>query len=111
MAISNQTITISNQDEALSIDYLQLKKASLIIRALNHNLRLNIVKMIDEKKKVTVTEIYVKLKIEQSVASQHLAILRRSNIVLAIREGKFIYYALNYERIGDVMEFVRELLK
>jgi DNA-binding transcriptional ArsR family regulator len=57
-----------------------------------------------------VTEIYVKLRLEQSVASQHLAILRRSNIVKTTREGKFIWYTVNHERLQDVNEFVTQLL-
>lgn len=111
MAIANQTIALENGADTLTVDYLQLKKAALILRSLNHNLRLQIVKLIDEYEKITVTEIYVKLKIEQSVASQHLAILRRSNVVKAIREGKFIYYKLDYDRIGNILDVVTDLLK
>lgn len=63
----------------------------MILRALNHKLRQQILKLIDEHQKMTVTEIYVKLRLEQSVASQHLAILRRAGIVVTVREGKFIF--------------------
>ena len=69
-----------------------------------------IVKLIDEHKKVTVTEIYVKLRLEQSVASQHLAILRRASIVTTIREGKFIYYAVDYNRLEQINKFVEQLV-
>lgn len=100
----------SEQLGTLPIDFLQLKKASMILRALNHKLRLNILQLIDEQKKLTVTEIYIKLRMEQSVASQHLAILRRANIVLTEREGKFIYYTLNYDRIKEITYFIKELL-
>ncbi len=58
---------------------------------------------------MTVTEIYVKLRLEQSVASQHLAILRRAGIVVTQRDGKFIYYAVNYDRIAEVNQFVEDL--
>jgi len=61
-------------------------------------------------KKVTVTEIYVKLRLEQSVASQHLAILRRASIVTTIREGKFIYYAVDYNRLEQINKFVEQLV-
>jgi DNA-binding transcriptional ArsR family regulator len=57
----------------LKIDVLQLKKAALILRAINHKLRQQILKLIHQNGKMTVTEIYVKLRLEQSVASQHLA--------------------------------------
>lgn len=62
------------------------------------------------KKKVTVTEIYVKLRLEQSVASQHLAILRRAGIVSTIREGKFIFYTVDYARLEQVNQFVENLV-
>ncbi|MFT4204528.1 MAG: metalloregulator ArsR/SmtB family transcription factor [Chitinophagaceae bacterium] len=113
MSASSSLTTLnypSTQNGTLSIDFVQLKKASMTLRALNHKLRLNIVQLIDERKKLTVTEIYIKLRMEQSVASQHLAILRRANIVLTEREGKFIYYTLNYGRITDIMHFIKELL-
>jgi DNA-binding transcriptional ArsR family regulator len=62
----------------LKIDVIQLKKAALILRAVNHKLRQQIMKLIHQNGKMTVTEIYVKLRLEQSVASQHLAILRKA---------------------------------
>jgi DNA-binding transcriptional ArsR family regulator len=68
------------------------------------------IKLIDEKQKIVVTEIYVKLKLEQSVASQHLAILRRAGIVTTQRDGKFIYYSVNYPRVQEVVDFVEQLL-
>ena len=94
----------------LKIDVIQLKKAALILRAINHKLRQQIMKLIHQNGKMTVTEIYVKLRLEQSVASQHLAILRRAGIVKTEREGKFIYYALNHQRIAEINRCVVELL-
>lgn len=96
--------------ETMKIDYLSIKKASLVLRALNHKLRQQILRMLDEKKKLTVTEIYVQLRLEQSVASQHLAILRRAGIVKTEREGKFIYYIINYDRIDQINRLVADLL-
>ena len=98
-------------DKDLKIDLLQLKKAALILRAINHKLRQQILKLIHQKDKITVTEIYVKLRLEQSVASQHLAILRKAGYVNTVRDGKFIYYSVNNERLAEVHSFVYELLK
>ncbi len=64
----------------LRIDYYNVKKAALILRAVNHKLRQQLLKLIDEEKRITVTEIYVRLRLEQSVASQHLAILRKQGL-------------------------------
>jgi DNA-binding transcriptional ArsR family regulator len=92
------------------VDLLLSKKAAMILRALNHKLRQQIVKLIDEQQKMTVTEIYVKLRLEQSVASQHLAILRRAGIVITTREGKFIFYTVDYNRLEQINLFVEQLV-
>jgi len=67
--------------------------------------------LIGERDKITVTEIFLHLRLEQSVASQHLAILRKSGFVKTKREGKFIYYSINRQRLLDLNKFVDELLK
>lgn len=95
---------------SLKVDLLNVKKASLILRAVNHKLRQQILMLIDESSKITVTEIYVKLRLEQSVASQHLAILRKAGFVKTERDGKFIYYTVNTNRLEELNQFVDELL-
>lgn len=102
--------TISDSGNSLKVDLLNVKKASLILRAINHKLRQQILKLIDESNKITVTEIYVKLRLEQSVASQHLAILRKAGFVKTERNGKFIYYTVNTSRIEELNQFVETLL-
>lgn len=95
--------------EPIELDLLELKKADLVVRALNHKLRLSILKLLAEKPKSPVTSIYVKLKLEQSVASQHLAIMRRAGIVKSERDGKFIYYSVNTARITDILKLSKKL--
>ncbi len=97
-------------DTTLKIDYLLVKKASLVLRALNHKLRQQIIKMLDEKGRMTVTDIYIQLRLEQSVVSQHLAILRRAGVVQTERDGKYIYYLINYERLSHINNVVSDLL-
>lgn len=92
------------------IDYHNVKKAALVLRALNHKLRQQVIKTIHENKRLTVTELYVKLRLEQSVASQHLAILRRAGIVTTRRDGKFIFYTINFHRIEAINQFVKNLV-
>src|ERR1700739_701944 len=94
----------------IKIDYYNVKKVALTLRALNHKLRQQLLKLIDEEKKITVTEIYVRLRLEQSVASQHLSILRKAGIVNTERDGKFIYYTINHKRIDEISQFVQNLV-
>ena len=100
----------STQMATIKIDYYNVKKTALILRALNHKLRQQLIKLIEEKKKITVTEIYVQLRLEQSVASQHLAILRKAGILSTERDGKFIFYLLNNKRIEEVSKIVNDLV-
>jgi DNA-binding transcriptional ArsR family regulator len=87
-----------------------LNKAVLILRAANHPVRKEIVSLLDEKSRLPVTDIYVKLRLEQSVVSQHLAVLRSADIVSTEREGKFVYYTLNKKRLGEITDFVDKLV-
>jgi ArsR family transcriptional regulator, virulence genes transcriptional regulator len=98
------------KESVLKINYHNLKKGALVLRALNHKLRQQILTLIEAEKKITVTEIYIRMRLEQSVASQHLAILRRAGIVTTQREGKFIYYTVNYGRIGQITDVTESLV-
>lgn len=107
--ISN-IIKVDHENDNAGIDYTAVRKSAAILRAVNHKLRQSIIKLLEEKSDLTVTEIYVKLRIEQSVASQHLAFLRRADIVTTQRDGKNIHYKLNVKRLEDINRFVKELL-
>lgn len=109
--LSTTMPTLSENGTFLNLNLINVKKAALILRAVNHNLRQQILKLIDENGKMTVTEIYVQLRLEQSVASQHLAILRKAGFVNTDRDGKFIYYAVNHNRFEEMNHFIDDLLK
>jgi DNA-binding transcriptional ArsR family regulator len=94
----------------LGIETIPIKKATLILRAINHKLRQDMLHHIHQKGRITVTELYIKLRLEQSVVSQHLAILRRAGYVTTQRQGKFIFYFVNYERIKEVHRQTSSLL-
>ena len=65
----------------VNIDSLKLELSSEILRALAHPLRLQIVAFIDQNKRINVNKIYNTLKLEQSITSQHLKILRDAEIL------------------------------
>ncbi len=76
--------------------------ASELLRAITHPLRLQIIAFIDSEKLINVNKIYNTLKLEQSITSQHLRILRQVDLVDTKREGKYIYYSLNYDKMEQV---------
>jgi DNA-binding transcriptional ArsR family regulator len=97
--------------DSLPLDTLQVKKLALVIRAINHPLRQQMMKIIHSAGRICVTDLYIKLRLEQSVASQHLAILRRAGFVDTARDGKQIYYSINYGKLNLVHSVARQLLE
>lgn len=105
----NETVLLGKGLSNIELDYAELRKAVLVLRAVNHKLRQSIIDLLEENNRMTVTDIYIKLRLEQSVASQHLAILRRAGVVVTERKGKFIFYKLDQERLGQISRLVEEL--
>jgi DNA-binding transcriptional ArsR family regulator len=105
-----ETVVLTKGDQDVQLDYAELRKAVLVLRAVNHKLRQRIISLLEENNSMNVTDIFIKLRLEQSVASQHLAILRRAGIVYTERSGKFIHYHLNKDRLMQISRLVEELL-
>ncbi len=102
-------VVLKKGHQDILLDYVELRKAALVLRAVNHKLRQRIIDLLEENQRMTVTDIYVKMRLEQSVASQHLAILRKAGVVQTERDGKFIFYSLDTSRINQISELVEEL--
>ncbi|MBK8956364.1 MAG: helix-turn-helix transcriptional regulator [Saprospiraceae bacterium] len=105
----NETITLKKGPKEVQLDYSDLRRAVLVLRAVNHKLRQRVIDLLEEHDTMTVTDIYIKLRLEQSVASQHLAILRRAGVVATERQGKFIYYSLDRDRLNQISKLVEDL--
>jgi len=72
---------------------------------------MRILEFIDKHKTINVNKIYNTLKLEQSITSQHLRILRLADIVQTTRDGKFIHYSINYPKIAQVVKSVDAFLE
>ena len=100
---------VEEMNNVADVDCRNIKKAALVLRSINHKLRQQILIILNENR-LTVTQLYVKLRLEQSVASQHLAILRKAGIVVTEREGKFIFYTINPARIAAINQYSKDIL-
>jgi DNA-binding transcriptional ArsR family regulator len=93
----------------LPLDTQLLKKAALVFRAINHPLRKEMLRLLHRRERISVTGIYTELRLAQSVASQHLAILRKARLARTEREGKKVYYGVDYERLAMLHKAARLL--
>ena len=94
-----------------------LDEGKLAVRALDNPVRLHLLELIKETPSVTVGELYKNRKykgrtLEQSITSQHLAILRKQGLVTATRDGKHFHYEItdeNQKKIDYIYEFCKNL--
>ena len=105
----DENVTLKHGKKDILLDYAELRKAVLVLKAVNHMLRQRIIDLVEDGESMTVTQIYIKLRMEQSVVSQHLALLRRAGVVKTERQGKFIYYSLDKERLAQILRLAEEL--
>jgi len=85
------------------IELKKLENASEMLKAIAHPMRIAIVDMLSEGKKLSVTEIHEALKIEQAVASHHLSILKNKGVLSHERMGKNCYYTLKHPRLSQII--------
>lgn len=95
----------------IKLEVKLLDRAGYIINAISNKLRNDILQLIHKEEYINVTDIYLQLGLEQTTASQHLAILRKCGFVFTQRQGKCIYYSVNYERLQEIEVLVKRLVK
>jgi DNA-binding transcriptional ArsR family regulator len=98
-----------NAQDLIKENKKQIEKANLVIKALKSGFRQEILQLIMEEGSMTVKDLYTTLKIEQSIVSQHLAILKSASLVESTRDGKVTRYAVNFAQLQKVIGYTRQL--
>ncbi len=85
-------------------------KANLF-KALAHPARIRVLEILSAKSRpTTVAEILADTGIEPTLLSQHLAVLKRHQVVRAERIGNAVYYELAHASISDLLVIARTFL-
>lgn len=84
------------------------KQATSLLKALANENRLMILCYLDDRE-LCVTELNACLDLSQSALSQHLAILRKDNLVKTRRESQTIYYSLNGEEAKKIISTLQQM--
>ena len=88
----------------VELDITKLENAASKMRSITHPMRIAIIEMLSEMPKMSVTEIYEKLRIEQAAASHHLNILKSKGILVSKRDGKKIFYMLRNKALSQILD-------
>ena len=91
-----------------NLDLQKLELAASKLRAMAHPMRIAIIDLLTENKKLTVTEIYERLSIEQASASHHLNILKNKGLLESKRDGKMILYSLKTSVLANVIDCINQ---
>ena len=85
------------------------KEVIEILKALSVSSRIQIIKLIRDRK-LCVNAIARNLSITQSAVSQHLKVLKDSNVVYSERYGSIIHYQLKKEKIEEFINVLSKIL-
>jgi DNA-binding transcriptional ArsR family regulator len=88
---------------------LDAVKADLF-KGLAHPARIRVLEALVDADNVPVGALLVHTGLEASNLSQHLAVLRNHNLVVAERRGSQVFYQLAYPEVADLMAVARTLL-
>ncbi|MEU6472515.1 metalloregulator ArsR/SmtB family transcription factor [Streptomyces massasporeus] len=78
-------------------------------RMLGHPVRIRVLELL-QNGPVPVRDLLSEIEIEPSSLSQQLAVLRRSGIVVSIREGATVSYALAGGDVAELLRAARRIL-
>jgi ArsR family transcriptional regulator len=78
-------------------------------RMLGHPIRIRVLELLQDGP-MAVRDLLADVQIEPSSLSQQLAVLRRSGIVTATREGSTVVYALAGGDVAELMRAARRIL-
>lgn len=85
-------------------------KANLF-KALAHPARIRVLEILSANGRPTaVAEILTATKLEATLLSQHLAVLKRHRVVRADRVGNAVYYELAHPSIAELLVIARTFL-
>jgi len=78
-------------------------------RMLGHPVRIRVLELLQDGP-MPVRDLLSQIEVERSNLSQQLAVLRRSGIVTATRDGDTVVYALAGGDVADLMRAARRIL-
>jgi len=87
-----------------------LENATETLRSVAHPIRIAIIDLLFDNGKMTVTDIYTRLNIEQAIASHHLRILKNKGVLQAERDGKNSLYSLASEEFYEIVRILTRVL-
>ena len=78
-----------------------------IFKALNDPTRREILQLLQERD-MTAGEIVDRFKISGPSISHHLDLLKQAKLVIAEKDGQYVYYSLNTTVVDEIMKWLMQ---
>ncbi len=78
-----------------------------LFKALNDPTRRSILEML-KKKDMTAGEIADQFNISKPSISHHLDLLKQADLVVAVKEGQFIFYSINTTVMDEIVQWLMQ---
>ncbi|MHA2788396.1 ArsR/SmtB family transcription factor [Corynebacterium sp. S7] len=82
-----------------------------LFKALSHPIRIRILELLSDGEEHSVAELQAAMELEASHLSQHLAVIRRYQLVVSERRGSHVFYQIAYPQVSEFLHVARELLE
>ncbi|MFT5171825.1 MAG: DNA-binding transcriptional ArsR family regulator [Candidatus Marinamargulisbacteria bacterium] len=79
-------------------------------KALANEERIEIVRLLKKNKEMYAQDIEKHFYLEQSTTSHHLNMLKRAGITTSRKEGRKVYYSIDYDRFGIIWASFADIL-
>jgi len=108
-ALSKQSPSDAAGSERVIMQVPLYQAKAEFFRMLGHPVRIRVLELL-QNGPVPVRDLLTEIEIEPSSLSQQLAVLRRSGIVVSIREGSTVSYALAGGDVAELLRAARRIL-
>ncbi|MCJ8164541.1 metalloregulator ArsR/SmtB family transcription factor [Pontibacter sp. E15-1] len=91
----------------IRIDQNKLERTANVLKCMAHPMRLSIIDLLEQRDRLTVSQLQEVLQIEQSLLSHHLTNMRDKGILSTQRQGKNIFYFLADASISSIIACIQ----
>ena len=81
----------------------KLLSAVNMLKVIAHPVRLAIVDLLTENKRMTLLEIQETLHLEQAIASQHISLMQDKGVLIAEKVGRNKYISLRFPKMIHIV--------
>ena len=86
--------------------YQKNKRAAEILKVIGHEVRIAIIELLAQYKRMSVKEIHKTLKLQQPIVSHQLNTLKNKGVLNSEREGINTYYSVKHPNIITAINLI-----